>query len=422
MRERLCRFAVTLALVVAISAVAAPHTDAVALVPHPNVVIVLSDDQRWDKVTPTYMPNVYNWSQSATTFTDAIVPNPLCCPSRTSILTGDYSHTTGVWSNKGDYGGFGAFTDDSHTIAVDFQNAGYHTAMIGKYLNGYEPKDTKYVPPGWSRWFALRTGDYYNYDARKKNGKLVHLGTRARDYSSRVIETQAERFVTKNTATPFFMYLSFTAPHGKATPDKRDIGRFAGDPDCCAAWGPHASMLDAAYGVDRSFGQLLQVLPANTIILYMSDNGYLWGEHNLFGKAAPYEESTRVPLIIGGAAMSALPDDIVANVDLRPTLTDLAGIPMLTAADGIDLASSSYTPRDAIVLENRNATQTYSYCGVRERSWMYARYDDGSELMFDLDSDYSENDNLVATQPAQADKLRTEAEQLCSPPPPGYVW
>jgi arylsulfatase A-like enzyme len=120
--------------------------------------------------------------------------------------------------------------------------------------------------------------------------------------------------------------------------------------------------------------------------------------------------------------MSALPDDIVANVDLRPTLTDLAGIPMLTAADGIDLASSSYTPRDAIVLENRNATQTYSYCGVRERSWMYARYDDGSELMFDLDSDYSENDNLVATQPAQADKLRTEAEQLCSPPPPGYVW
>ena len=222
----------------------APHAQAQARRSHPNVVIVLADDQRWDKVTAKYMPNVYAWSQGAESFTNAIVPDALCCPSRTSILTGDYSHTTGVWSNHGDYGGFYAFKDDRHTVAVDFQNAGYRTAMIGKYLNDYEPRSNTYVPPGWTRWFAMRTGAYYDYDVRTKLRKR-HYGTAADDYSSRVIEHQAERFVANSGAKPFFMYLAFTAPHRLAIPDRRDVGRFTGDPDCCAGWDTRSSMLNA---------------------------------------------------------------------------------------------------------------------------------------------------------------------------------
>src|SRR5262245_6148172 len=165
------------------------------------------------------MPNVYAWSQGAKSFSNAIVPNPLCCPSRVSILTGNYSHTTGVWNNKGRYGGFHAFTDDAHTIAVDFRAAGYRTAMIGKYLNRYRPDLNTYVPPGWTRWFAIRTGDYYDYDARTNTGALVHYGTRPGDYSSRVLESQAESFIRNGKLEPFFLYLSLTAPHGPAVPD-----------------------------------------------------------------------------------------------------------------------------------------------------------------------------------------------------------
>lgn len=181
-------------------------------------------------------------------------------------------------------------------------------------------------------------------------------------------------------------------------------------------------MLEAAYGVDRSFGRLLDVLPADTIIAYMSDNGFLWGEHRRVGKASPYEEATRVPLVIGGAQLSAQPDDLVANVDLRPTLTDLAAVPMVSSPDGIDLAADGYAARDAIVLESRNVHRSYSYCGVRETSWMYARFNNGSELMFDLATDPAERTNLAKAQPVMADRLRAEAEALCLPPPPGFSW
>ena len=102
-----------------------------------NVVIIVTDDQRWDMIRRDFTPEIWNRLViPGRRFKNAFVPNPLCCPSRASILSGNYSHTTGVWSNRGPHGGFGAF-GDKHTIAVDFDAAGYRTAMIGKYLNGY---------------------------------------------------------------------------------------------------------------------------------------------------------------------------------------------------------------------------------------------------------------------------------------------
>ena len=117
----------------------------------PNIVLILTDDQRWD--TLWAMPTVTSeLADRGITFVNGYVSNPLCCPSRASILTGQYSHSNGVYTNHGQepLGGFRAF-DDGSTVATWLDDAGYRTAMLGKYLNGYAGS---YVPPGWDRWFA----------------------------------------------------------------------------------------------------------------------------------------------------------------------------------------------------------------------------------------------------------------------------
>ena len=116
----------------------------------PNIVLILTDDQRWD--TLSAMPNVRHLLvDHGVTFANAFVSDSLCCPSRASILTGQYDETTGVWSNMPPTGGFQAFHEDRNTIATWLHADGYHTALVGKYLNRYE---TSYVPPGWDRWVS----------------------------------------------------------------------------------------------------------------------------------------------------------------------------------------------------------------------------------------------------------------------------
>src|SRR5438093_421639 len=129
----------------------------------PSIVLILTDDQRWD--TLWAMPNVRKQlGGRGVTFTNGFVVNPLCCPSRSSILTGRYSHSTGLYANRGPHGGFAHF-DDRSTIATWLDDAGYTTGYFGKYLNGYQ--DTTEVPPGWDRWFAIQTvpsGSGYYFD------------------------------------------------------------------------------------------------------------------------------------------------------------------------------------------------------------------------------------------------------------------
>src|SRR5688572_2635243 len=127
----------------------------------PDIVLIVTDDQRWDTVSQ--MPGVQKLlADRGLTFANAFVTNPLCCPSRSTILTGTHSHSTGVYTNEG-ANGLKAF-DDRSTIATWLDRAGYETAFIGKYFNGSWP--TTYVPPGWDRWAAFRNaGDlYYDYD------------------------------------------------------------------------------------------------------------------------------------------------------------------------------------------------------------------------------------------------------------------
>ena len=398
----------------------------------PNIVILMSDDQRWDMLTPSFTPNIYSRLVEGNpyAFTNAFVSNPLCCPSRASTLTGNYSHTTGVWNNSPPYGGFNSF-HDRNTIAVDFDQAGYRTAMIGKYLNGYRSGTQTYVPPGWDEWFAITTGDYYGY-AVTTNGQPRHFGSEPDDYSTRVLEAQAERFVESSVADqePFFLYLSFTAPHVPAIPDPRDVNRFA-DVTPADIGTPQVmkGMLESAYGVDRAVGELLGILPASTVVIYMSDNGSMWGEHGETGKAGTYNEAIRVPIILKSLDGSYSPpvgaSDLVLNVDLRPTLTRAAGIAPLTPTEGIDWGQDAYAPRAVFPLERTHDREdgVPTYCGAREADWMYTRFVDGTELLFHDAVDQFEQTNLdPAAYPDDYARLKQEAQDLCNPAPPGYSW
>ena len=125
--------------------------------PRPNIVFVLTDDLSWNLIP--YMPQVQQLQREGMTFDRYVVTDSLCCPSRASIFTGRYPHSTGVLKNMGDDGGFGAFhpVEEKSTFATALQRAGYRTALFGKYLNGYFPFsrvdfERPFVPPGWSAW------------------------------------------------------------------------------------------------------------------------------------------------------------------------------------------------------------------------------------------------------------------------------
>src|SRR4051794_15361560 len=150
----------------------------------PNVVIILTDDQRYDSLSA--MPKVQNLLvEHGVQFNQGFVTNSLCCPSRTSILTGDYSHTTGIWKDNPPHGGYETFSKDGveqSTLATWLHADGYDTALFGKYLNGYEDAaSSSIIPPGWDSWNAFDRGNYYNYRAFVDN-KFKTFGDHPRDY------------------------------------------------------------------------------------------------------------------------------------------------------------------------------------------------------------------------------------------------
>ncbi len=469
MLKKLLVLALVLAPLVAISQPVAQAARA-----RPNIVIIMTDDQRWDAVTPQYMPRLSSIlaNNPSVTYENSFVPNALCCPSRTSTLTGDYSHTTGVYGNGGQYGGFSSFTpppvgrsispiNDTTTIAVDMKAAGYRTALFGKYLNGYDTKRSRYIPPGWDRWFAVPTGAYYRYWATSNLSGSIHnrfFGATKADYITRVLTSRASGFIQNNPTTPFFMYYATTAPHWPSIPDPRDVDRFniagyiqppsfghveATDPRYLQdrVWDSsarrannefHAAQLDSTFGVDRSFGQLWNLLPDNTVVAFMSDNGISWGEHRWNNKMAPYNEDLRIPMMLVGKNLTdplttSSDPRIALNIDLLPTLEGLAGVTTVgsgpTAPEGMDMLGPA--TRSEFVIEHwyqedPRGYEVYppTYCGLRSVDWMFVKYNRSEEPinvgLYDEANDPYELHNL-ATDPAYATQLRTMKDLAHTP-------
>jgi arylsulfatase A-like enzyme len=424
----------------------------------PSIVFILTDDQRWDTLGD--MPIVRReLAAHGVTFANAFVSDPLCCPSRATILTGQYAHSTGVWQNKGPYGGFKAFHQDKSTIATWLRAAGYHTALFGKYLNRYTGT---YIPPGWEKWEAIAGAVdpydlYYRY-TMNIDGHLEKLGNRPEDYSTNVLADGAVDYI-RHTPGSLFVYFAPYAPHSPSRPAPEDKGRapqirpprapsfderdVSDKPnwvrDLPPITDPRQSRIDDArrradvslLPVDRAVGRIVDALAEtgrlhNTLIVFMSDNGLLFGEHRFFNKAVPYEEAIRVPLVVRYDRLIKSPRvdrRLVVNVDIAPTFAAFAGVPA-QGAEGENflplLSGANPVWRSDFLVEHMNLLRVPSFCGVRSERFMYVHYATGEEELYDLENDPYELNNAIGRSEF-ADVLRGlrgREKELCNPPPP----
>jgi arylsulfatase A-like enzyme len=440
----------------------AAHTDsppARAVSSRPDIVLIITDDQRYDSLH--VMPRVQRLLiDGGLQFTRAIITNPLCCPSRATILTGRYSHTTGVYFNGGPHGGWHAFRpSESSTIATALDRVGYRTALFGKYVNGYGDTGLS-VPPGWDEWLAFTgvNADYHDYTMF--DGLRRHqYGSRPEDYSTDVIAGRAVSFIRGTSAqSPLFMVVAPYAPHNPATPAPRHAGAFSAVP---VPFGPSVNernvsdkpryvrrqgrlaprrlaarqrmRWESLLAVDDMVSRIVTALretdrARNTLIIYVSDNGNSVGEHGLNQKMIPYEESIRVPMAVrfpGRVAAGAVSRALVSNVDIAPTIVDFAGasLPM----DGISMRrlimGTSTSIRRSVVLEHLRArSDVPTYCGIRTRRYTFVRYDTGEEELYDLLRDPHQLRNLILSRRERTRALRSLTRSLCRPPPPGFSW
>ena len=459
--------AVSVALVAVLALGFAPDAERPALgaTPLPNVVLILTDDQRWD--TLWAMPNVRSsLVDHGVSFTNAFTVNPWCCPSRASILTGQPSHTNGVWRNSPPHGGFASFADGS-TLATWLQDAGYRTGLVGKYLNGYE-RDKSYIPPGWNRWvaFTSSTHEYYGYTL-SVDGAPRAYGTTAKDYSTDVLRNYATSFIRRTRVDePLFLYFVPNAPHGlegsglEAPPPKaapRHSRTFVNlppfrppswnEPDVSdkPAYIQAETAADADLFRKRQYKSLLAVDDAvkaivgalrdtdrlrNTMIVFASDNGFLWGEHRWGGKRVPYEESIRIPLAIrfDSVTIDSRKDSRLATtIDLAPTIAEAAGV-AAPGAEGLSLmpalSGTDVAWRDDFLVEHLQGTNdpVETYCAVRNHRYLYAVYQTGERELYDLTLDPYQLTS-VAADPEQSTtvaSLDARLRELCVPPPPGF--
>ena len=202
----------------------------------PNIVFILTDDLAPNLIA--YMPHVLAMERTGITFPNYILSESLCCPSRSSMLTGRYPDDTQIWANTPPNGGFAKFHnlgEEQQTFATALAAAGYRTALMGKYLNGYVPTtavdgQTPYIPPGWSEWDVAGEGySQYNYDLTQ-NTTVQHFGDSPGDYMNTVLDQRAQSFVSDSAAgnQPFLLEVATFSPHKPYTPAPADVGSFAG--------------------------------------------------------------------------------------------------------------------------------------------------------------------------------------------------
>ena len=342
----------------------------------PNVVLIQADDEALVQFTRTVMPNTMRLlADRGTTFTDYIASTSQCCPSRASLITGQYGHNNGVLSNEE---GYPALDGKSDVLPVWLQRAGYRTMHVGKFMNGYlnvaDPSTE--VAPGWDEWYSVLTSNthYYGYDAYA-NGRIEHPQGHITPFLNHTAVDLVKRFAPR--PRPFYLQLDEAAPHisyghdphgpcsAAAIPELRDEKAFSharlpkppsfNERDMTDKPGylrnaPRLTpvqqvaiermwrcSLDAIAGIDRGVAQVYRAVAKageldRTVFVFVSDNGQFYGEHRLAtGKVLPYEEALRLPLVISlpkryraGAPPVATVDDPVANIDLAPTIAALA--------------------------------------------------------------------------------------------------
>jgi N-acetylglucosamine-6-sulfatase len=402
----------------------------------PNVVVVMTDDQAVEqlRVMDQVLARI---GRRGTTFASSVVNWPTCCPSRVTFLTGQYAHNHGVLGNLPPRGGFRAF-DDSSSLATWLEDAGYRTALVGKYLNGYGRR--RYVPPGWTQWYAAGDGGrVYDY-ALNENGRLVSYGTEPEDFKQDVLTEKAAGLIDRWAPgrRPFFLFLAHTAAHvggpnpnpnppsdcdGFAKPAPRHANVFDDEPlprppsfdEADVSDKPakvralprltpervaeiereYRCRLESLLSVDEGVEEIARTLIRrgelrDTYLIFTSDNGYFHGEHRIpTAKGWLYEEAIRVPLLIRGPGFpkGATIRAPAINADLAPTIADLTGAEPGLAMDGRSLLRLARRPRlgrgRRLLIENAERR----YAAIRTRRYLYARHNGGAKELYDLRED-----------------------------------
>ncbi len=380
--------------------------------PAPNIVLIMTDDQDAQPDIMAAMPNLQGLvADQGMTFDSFFAPVPLCCPARAILLLGQYAHNSQILHNLMPIGGFQRFLElglENTTIATALNDAGYRTALMGKYLNGYPlAGNPTHVPPGWDEWYAAITDSAYgsfNYDMNE-NGVVVSYGNAPEDHISDVITAKAIDFITRTATlsptTPFFVQMNYLAPHSPAVPAPRHLPLFPGaqtprppsfnESDMAdkpsfmqtlplISPGNIAGMdvfrrkqLQSIQAVDEGIAAVVQTLQDlgqldNTYILFLSDNGLHAGQHRFpTGKGTPFEEDIKVPLVVRGPGVPAgvVRSELASMIDIVPTLAELGGATMAVAVDGrslLPLLHSSAPPavwRKVVLLEHWPQPSTF---------------------------------------------------------------
>ncbi len=384
----------------------------------PNILIIMTDDQSHDTLTDQFMPNTKQMiADQGITFTRGYMTTALCCPSRSSFLTGKYARNHGVQKN----------TDEltESTVADRLHEAGYFTGLVGKYLNSW-PGDAR---PEYDYWNAWKRG-YINPlrnvfgEFQTVPGYLTHTDRDAAlDFLNQVPEEQ-----------PFFLLFTPHAPHAPAIPAPGDEDLYSDLP----AWRPpnfnpieqpdkpywlqrrppltpeeidrdvdtfRLDQLRCLKSVDEAIRDVLDRLREqgkldNTLVVFYSDNGYFWGEHRLIHKNRVYEEASHGPFALRYPPLVPRPrteNRLIANIDLAPTIYELAGVPMPDDVDGKSLVSlmrGTREWRDGLLLEgwpNRNQ----AYQALRTERYVYVETFNDLPELYDTMADPYQMNNLV---------------------------
>jgi len=424
-----------------------------------NIIYVLTDDLS-ENLLP-FMPNVVQMQKDGVSFENNFVTDSLCCPSRSSILTGKLPHNTGVFTNTKPDGGFHVYKNrgnSKETFAVALNEAGVQTAMMGKYMNLYQPK-LHDPEPGWSHWVV--GGDsyrQYNYGLNV-DSKVIGYGSKPKDYLMDVLSDYADAFIRKNVDRPFLIEIAPFTPHGPYIPAPRHENLFQSlampknsnynsHPSDAASWLARVPPLSeqevadaeeifrkrvrSVQAIDEMIGRLKNTLrelklDRKTYIVFHSDNGFHLGEHGMkVGKQTAFDEDIKVPLVITGPNVSkgVSSHEIVQNIDLCSTFAEIAGT-KCPSPDGVSLLplltqATQSIGRDMALIEHRNAgynpndpdrdskTNPPSYKALRSKEFLYVSYATGEREYYDMRKDPGQNHNVYKDL---AESLKAKLEQ-----------
>jgi N-acetylglucosamine-6-sulfatase len=408
-----------------------------------NVIFILSDDHRYDFMgflnKPKFLktPNMDRMAREGAYIKNATVSTALCSPSRASILTGQFAHRHGVVDNNT------RVPAGTRFFVQDLQEVGWQTAFMGKWHMGHASDEPR---PGFNKWISFKGQGVYFNPTFNIDGKQVkrkgHVSDLLTDYALNWLEDGRDQ------DRPFFLYLSHKAVHAMFEPAKRHHGKYEnveleypksmayteenykGKPQWVKeqrnSWHGvdymyHGQMdFDTFYrrycetllSVDESIGRIIDYLESNklseeTLVMYMGDNGFVFGEHGLIDKRHMYEESMRVPFLAWCPGMiepGSVFEELIQNIDIAPTVMDVAGLKTPRRMDGksfLPILQGKKIPwRDAAFYEyywERNFPHTPTTHGVRTNHYKYIHYHgiwDVDEL-YDLKNDPEEMANLI---------------------------